>query len=239
MLTRIVSALLVAVLLTLVHPGTVAPVAAQGPEPVTITNPTDDLALAGLYYAAPEADSPAVLLMHHGGGRKEAWIDLIPLLQEAGYAALTVDLRGHGETGGTFTGDLAQEDAHLWLEWLRAQPDVDPEHVSIVSASLGADVGLQVMANDEQIVTLVALSVTLEFDGLNAKTAVETIGPRPLFLVAALGVENEADTVRTLVSVSQGEIQARLYDNTACCTFLMMFDRDLAPSIIRWLDQQN
>ena len=202
MLTRFFSTLIIVVLLTLAQPGALPPAAAQGPETVTITNRTDDQPLVGLYYAAPEPDSPAVLLMHHGGGRKEAWIDLIPLLQEAGYATLTVDLRGHGETGGSFNGDLAQEDAHLWIEWLRAQPDIDPDHVSIVGASLGADVGLQVMAGDEQIVTLAALSVTLDIEGMNSKDAVEQIGPRPLFLAAALGVENEADTCLLYTSPS-------------------------------------
>lgn len=236
---RTLTLALLAVLLTALA----APVTAQdsppAQQPVTITNPSDDLELVGLFYPAPEPESPAALLMHHGGARKEAWVDLIPPLQAAGYAVLTVDLRGHGETGGSFTADLAQEDAALWLAWLREQPDIDPGRVSIVGASLGADVGLQVMARDEQLATLVGLSVALEIEGMNSQDAVEQIGARPLFLAAALGVEDEAQAVRTLFGIAEGEIQARLYDNTACCTFLMLFDRNLAPDIINWLQAHD
>ncbi|MCD4686113.1 MAG: alpha/beta fold hydrolase [Anaerolineae bacterium] len=216
------------------------PAAANGGESVTIINETDDLELVGLYYAPPEGDpAPAVLLMHHGGARKEAWVDLIPLLQEAGYATLTIDIRGHGDTGGSYVADLAIEDAHLWLAWLREQPGVDPDRVSIVGASLGADIGMQVMAQDQDLVTIIGISVLLQVDDMNAQTAIEQFGERPVYLVAATGVPDDAQAARTLFAVAPGEVQARLYDNTACCTYLFMFDAQLAPSFIDWLDRHN
>lgn len=217
------------------------PAAAQsGGERVTITNETDGLDLVGLYYTPPEGDpAPAVLLMHHGGSQKESWVDLIPPLQEAGYAVLTIDIRGHGETGGSTDLALAQEDAHLWIAWLREQPGVDPEQVSIVGASLGADVGMQVMAQDPTLITLVGISIQIQVEDMNASDALAQFGDRPLYVIAAAGVELEADAARTLFAEAPGEVQGRLYDNTACCTFLFMFDRHLAPSIVDWLDRFN
>jgi pimeloyl-ACP methyl ester carboxylesterase len=216
------------------------PAAAQGGERVTIVNDTDGLELVGLYYAPPEGETaPAVLLMHHGGSQKESWVDLIPLLQDAGYAILTIDIRGHGETGGALDLTLAQEDAHLWIAWLREQPGVDAEQVSIVGASLGADIGMQVMAQDPTLITLVGISIQLQVEDMNASDAVAQFGDRPLYVIAASQVEAEAEAARTLFAEAPGEVQGRLYDNTACCTFLFMFDRHLAPSIVDWLDRAN
>ncbi len=203
---------------------------------------SDGLALIGLYYA-PTVDTtdpvPGVLLMHHGGSQKEAWIDLIPALVEAGYGVLAVDLRGHGETGGSIDWVLGEDDAARWLDWLRSQPGIDPERVSIVGASIGADVGLRVMAKDERIVTLVGLSVGLDVMGVKTEEAVVEIGERPLYLAAGQGAVEEADAVRTLLGVAQGDVQVRLYDNDACCTYFFLFDRQLIGSIISWLDAHN
>ncbi|MBN2303074.1 MAG: alpha/beta fold hydrolase [Anaerolineae bacterium] len=218
-----------------------APAAAQGPQPERVeVEAADGLILVGHYYAPPasenEAGSPAVLLMHHGGGQKEAWIDLFPFLFEAGYSVLTVDLRAHGETGGDDDWVLAEDDTQRWLAWLRDQPGIDPDAVSIVGASLGADIGLRVMADDPQLVTLVGLSVLLDALGINTEEAVVAIGDRPLFLVFAQRVEAEALTAVTLLAASQGDVQLRLYNTTACCTYLIMMEDDLAPAIIDWLD---
>lgn len=238
---------LVLTLLLILLLALVPPAGAQANQPVRVElDASDGLVLVGLYYApGPEAvgdsGAPAVLLMHHGGSRKEAWIDFIPVLAEAGYAVLTVDLRGHGETGGGFEWALADEDALLWLAWLRDQPEVDPQRVSIVGASLGGDVGLRIMPRDEQLRTLVSLSPLLALDGDSIGTleAAESLGPRPLYVVAAQGVEAEAEAVHALLGAAEGNIQARLYEGTACCTFLLMLERDLAPSIVTWLDTYN
>lgn len=237
-MTRLITALL---LIALVAWG--VPAGAQGNPPgdrVEITA-SDGLTLVGTYYApdAPAASgtaAPAVLLMHHWDGVKEVWIDLVPALVRAGYAVLTVDLRGFGETGGDPDVVLMEQDAHLWLEWLRAQPGVDPDGVSITGSSTGADIGLRVMAEDERLVTLVGLSVLLDVNGILTKPAVEALGERPIYLVAAHGQPAEAEAIRELLAVAQGDIQVRLYEGSACCTFLFMLEHDLIPSIVSWLD---
>jgi len=235
---RWITAALLLMMLTALIP----PAAAQTPEAQRIElEASDGLILVGLYYALPDphTPAPAILLMHHGGSQKESWIDFIPDLLAAGYATLTIDLRGHGETDGTFDAELAQDDAHRWLAWLREQPGVDPERVNIVGASMGGDVGLPVYAADEALASMVSLSPALEFEGINTNDAVAALGDRPIFLVAGQGAVAEADAVRTLMQTSEGNVQARLYNNDACCTFFFMLERDLAPSIIGWLDEHN
>jgi alpha-beta hydrolase superfamily lysophospholipase len=105
-------------------------VLAQGGEGLEVRiEASDGLALIGDYYAPPEAEkagAPAVLLLHQLSSTRRAWAELVPLLSEAGYGVLAVDMRGHGATRGSQDWPLAEEDLHLWLEWLRVQEGIDP-----------------------------------------------------------------------------------------------------------------
>ncbi|NDJ77548.1 MAG: alpha/beta fold hydrolase [Chloroflexi bacterium] len=214
------------------------PAAAQGDFERVELEAADGLVLVGNYYAQPEGEElmPAVLLAHHGSSRKEAWIDFIPVVYDAGYAVLTIDQRGHGDTGGGMVPELGKNDILLWLEWLRDQPGVDPDRVSIVGASLGADLGLLAMAEDERVPTLVGISVLTQIEDIDTASAVEAIGERPLFLIGGQRAGGEAEAIHTLLPLAAGDIQVRLYDTTACCTFLIMMNDDLAPAIIDWLN---
>src|SRR5690554_3771384 len=65
----------------------------------------DGLTLIGDFYAAQAQDEaehprPAVLLLHMLGSNRESWAPLMSALMDKNYHVLTVDLRGHGETGG-------------------------------------------------------------------------------------------------------------------------------------------
>jgi predicted acyl esterase len=239
----LISAALLALLATTATPG-IPPAAAQGPTPerVEITAP-DGIVLVGSYYAPPEnADDPAraLLLMHHSGSKKETFIDFIPIAQDAGYALVTVDLRGYGESGGeTSDWQSMESDAHLWLAWLREQPGIDPDRVSIVGSSIGGDLGLRVMVKDEALRTVVSLSPRLDVNGLTTADAVEAMGARPIFFAAGQGDELDAEATHALFALATGDVQARLYDHGACCTTLFMLEPDLAPAVIAWLDRTN
>jgi pimeloyl-ACP methyl ester carboxylesterase len=216
------------------------PVAAQiGGEEIRL-EAQDGLELVGLYFApelAEDAESaPAVLLMHHSGSVKESFIDFIPLLHDAGYAVLTVDLRGHGETGGRVDWDIAMDDTDRWLTWLSEQENVDPQAMSIVGASIGGDLGLNVMAIDERVQTIVVLSPSVEVQGITTDDAVEAIGDRPIFLVGGDGDAAAVEALTTLLPLMSGNGQVRLYNTSACCSFFFMLEDDLADSIIAWLD---
>lgn len=235
MLKRLIPAALILIVLLALIP----PAAAQSPQGERVElEAVDGLTLVGLYYAPPDSaePQPAVLLQHHYGSVKEAWLDFIPTLLDAGYGVLTVDLRGHGETGSDMEWTLAEDDTQRWLDWLRAQPGVDPDRISLVGSSIGADVGIRVMVTDERLVTLVGLSMLLDAEGVMTEEAVKAIGKRPLFLVAGRGVEAEAHAAITLLQAAQGYTQLRLYDTSACCQFLLMIEDDLSAAIITWLD---
>lgn len=65
--------------------------------------PGDGVALAGDAYGDPAA--PPVLFFHGGGQSRRAWSGAARRVAEAGYRGVTVDLRGHGDSGWAADGD--------------------------------------------------------------------------------------------------------------------------------------
>jgi dienelactone hydrolase len=239
MTTRVMNITLLLILLLVVVPL----VGAQGPQPEHIElEASDGLVLVGSYYTPsepPDSGAPAVLLLHQFGSRKEAWIDIVPGLLDAGYGVLAIDIRAHGETGGDYDWPRAEDDMQLWLDWLREQPGIDPERLNIVGASIGANLALRGMAADPQVVTAVALSPGLDYENLTTEDAMVTIGERPVFLVAAQRDTESVTAVKALASLAEGDTLVRIYPHGAHGTGIFMVEDDLAPLIVTWLDIQN
>src|SRR5205823_2790380 len=60
----------------------------------------DGVELRGTFYPASKAKAPAILMLHRYGGNRQAWEKLAEELQNKGFAVLTFDFRGHGESTG-------------------------------------------------------------------------------------------------------------------------------------------
>ncbi len=89
----------------------------------------------------PPADGwPAIMMFHGLGGKRQ---DLAPLATgyfvPAGFAVLTLDARGHGESGGLFDGDGPRTiaDTRFLFDWLAARPDVSDTKIGGWGVSYG------------------------------------------------------------------------------------------------------
>ena len=221
--------------------GSAAPILAQGGEgQVVQVTAEDGLALVGDYYAPageiPEAGAPGVLLLHMLNSNRASWADLIPPLQEAGYAVLAVDIRGFGETGGRTDWPLAETDVQTWLAWLRAQDGLDPARMSLVGASIGSNLALRGMAGDPDVLTAVALSPGLDYQGVTTQDAIDTIDDRPVMLVAGQGDTYSALTIKQLTQGLNGETLTRLYASRDHGTRMLGTQADLIDLIVAWLE---
>ncbi len=105
---------------------------------------SDGVELATTLYApdgpAPSGGWPAVLLLHGLGGNRSSMNEIVEqVLVPHGYAALTVDARGHGQSGGrsTLVGARETADYAAALSWLRARPGVSDTKIGAVGFSLG------------------------------------------------------------------------------------------------------
>jgi predicted acyl esterase len=88
----------------------------------------------------PQAGWPAVMMLHGLSGRRQ---DFHPLAETTyapqGYAVLTFDARGHGESGGIVTLDGPAEigDVRALFERLAARPDIDETRIGGWGVSYG------------------------------------------------------------------------------------------------------
>jgi len=93
--------------------------------------------------AGPAAGQP-VLFMHGAGQTRQSWGKAVAQAAQAGYRAISIDLRGHGESGwspdGNYEIDCFADDARKIIKALGRPP-------VIVGASLGGLTGLLVAAS--------------------------------------------------------------------------------------------
>jgi pimeloyl-ACP methyl ester carboxylesterase len=107
----------------------------------------------------PLKERSTVVLLHGYMMQKESMLPWAVVLAQAGYRAVLVDLRGHGQsTGRTFTaGKYETADLIQVLDYLTAHKLCDPE-VGVLGHSFGADVGLFWAARDPRVKTVVAIA---------------------------------------------------------------------------------
>lgn len=104
----------------------------------------DGVSLASSFYtpdgAPPAGGWPAVLVLHGLGGNRGTVSEIAEqYLAPYGYAVLTVDARGHGESGGTssLNGSREVTDYAAALAWLKARPGVSDTKIGAFGFSLG------------------------------------------------------------------------------------------------------
>ncbi len=97
----------------------------------------DGVKLAASYRPGPSDRSPAVLLLHPKGGSRQGLAGTAVWLNQAGYATLAIDLRGHGQsTPVSYSfGWKESGDAAAAFGWLKRRQHSAP--VAVLGISLG------------------------------------------------------------------------------------------------------
>jgi pimeloyl-ACP methyl ester carboxylesterase len=199
---------------------------------------SDGLVLKGDFYPQEEA-SVGVLLLHMNGSNRSGWTNFIPKLQEAGYSVLAVDMRGFGATRGSTDWTLAQEDVQVWLDWLKSQENITG--IALVGGSIGANVALIGCANDEDCLTVIALSPGQDYMRVVPSAAVTQLETRPILFVASYGDNYSAYSVTALASMASGEYSLRMYTGGQHGTgYFIGRDADRKMNtLIEWLDEHT
>ena len=87
-----------------------------------------------------DPSGPLVILQHGGGQTRHAWRGVGETLGDAGYNAVAIDARGHGDSewaaDGNYDRDIMIEDLALVVEQLDAGPPI------LVGASMGGNTSL-------------------------------------------------------------------------------------------------
>ena len=214
------------------------PVSAQAPPaPETITRrAADDTTLVADYYPASQ-DAPALILLHMLNSRRSAWDPLIPDLQAAGYAILSVDMRGHGDSGGTRDWDAIIADMDGWIEWLARDERAGEAGLAFIGGSIGANVALISCAESDACRGAVALSPGLDYRGVKPEAALaDGLSKRMALLVASQADASSSTAIRQMFLNGKGDVSARIYPGRAHGTRLFDSRYDsVSRLILGWL----
>ena len=86
-----------------------------------------------------ELEKNAILLLHGGGQTRHSWKATAEKITQTGRCAITMDLRGHGNTDWSQSGDYTLKDFSSDVAFLIGELQINPV---LVGASLGGLVGI-------------------------------------------------------------------------------------------------
>lgn len=164
----------------------------------------DGVLLAGSFYLTPDRPAPAVVLVHMLTRNRRDWEPVAMRLASQGIAALTFDLRGHGESApapaeASATPASMVQDVTAAIGFVRGRGDVLRDRLGVAGASLGANLALVASAADPSVRALVLLSPTLDYRGVRIEAVARKV-TRPMLLVASREDAYAWRTVRDLTN---------------------------------------
>ncbi|HMJ08095.1 MAG TPA: alpha/beta fold hydrolase, partial [Pyrinomonadaceae bacterium] len=184
----------------------------QDVQKVTIDSP-DGVKLIGSFFAAETPKSPALLLLHQWQSDRHSYDDFAKRMQARGFAVLSIDGRGFGESVKTSDGrDITAErtdaavkamltDVGAAFDFLAKQQNVDPAKIGIVGASYGSSLALIYAADEPKVAAAALLSPGLNYFGnMPTEPAIKKYGDRPLYMIAADDDKDSADAVKKLAA---------------------------------------
>lgn len=155
---------------------------------------------------------PGMVILHGAGSAKENHADFGRACAAGGWAALSYDCRGHGESREPMTPE-ALADVSRMARFLATQPGVDGDRVCVRGSSMGGYLAILATASTQALAGAIAicpasaaglrrglrsddLGFRADAEGLDAWIAehelVDSVGlisPRPLILLHARGDE--------------------------------------------------
>jgi len=109
-----------------------------------------------LFLPVAEGPSPAVVILHGAGSRKENHADFARRATGHGFVALTFDNRGHGESEGKM-GPAVIADMQRLVAFLATRPDVDGSRIALRGSSMGGQLAIHAAAVSRGVAGVVAI----------------------------------------------------------------------------------
>lgn len=216
-------------------------------EPKIISLKTsDNIEIIGDYYPVLAKNAPAAVFIHMMPATRENWRVFAKKLNEIGFHCLAIDLRGHGESQGgpngfqNFSDENHQEsiyDVKSAVDYL-VKKGVLPEDISLVGASIGANLALRFQSQHPEIKSSVLLSPGLDYRGIAAEKAVKNLNRDQSIFIAA-GGENDAystETANKLYALARSQNKRlKIFKNAGHGTTILKEEPSFSDELVLWL----
>jgi pimeloyl-ACP methyl ester carboxylesterase len=231
--------------------------AAASTAPDRITVETEDKVKLVASYWAPKGkqDVPAALLVHATGGQRGDLDDYAEKLHKLGFAVLSIDLRGHGESktaeldwaqldeeGRKGVWALATKDVKAGADFLREQKGVHSAALVAVGHASGASLVARHAVRDENVRAVALLappSQPEQMYGFHLAKDLENLGGLPTYITVT---KDGRDEVQRMADNGQrangglGFIEISVFKGESP---QLLTDAREATEVARWLKEKS
>lgn len=204
---------------------------------------------ANLYSPVNLGDAPligGIVFSHMMPSTKESWDLLAIRLAELGYLGIAIDLRGHGASSGgpksyaKFTDEEHQKsilDLDAASKFLMGK-GLKSDEISFIGASIGANLSLKYIADNQDYKTAILLSPGLDYRGIKSELLAATLSDgQRVFIVSSRDDDGNAEESRAIFSIIKNGIEKRLeiFENGGHGTDLLDNHPNLSEMIIEFI----
>ncbi len=196
------------------------------------------------------AKYPLVVLLHSIGYSSKYWLDMPSQFNQAGFAVLAVDFRGHGSS--TYDKNFKKK---YWLymsekSYLEYPSDIlsliqymgenykniSISHMVIVGADIGANTA--VLVADKMKVkpkAIVLLSPSTKFKGLYIPISLANLGSTPILVGISGKDKYSISQANYLKRFAQGEFTIKAYPNGGIGILMLKVNPGMNVDIVNWV----
>jgi pimeloyl-ACP methyl ester carboxylesterase len=188
------------------------------------------------------APIPAILLLHGYGEDRSAWKDFSKELLNRGWAVMSLDLRGHGESKVKNGRSIQASpdwrtnvhefpvDLDPALDWLKSRPRINNNKIVVIGFDVGANLALIASGRFQEVRTAVAIKPNYD-ESLALAGSAQDFQPRSsLVIVANAG---EGDRFKSVVKAPNRIVVSSASGGSAQWTA----DRQIRDAIFQWLKE--
>ena len=201
----------------------------------------DGVNLSALWWDAKSDRS--VLLLHMMPATKESWETLGEELLQRGLNVLAIDFRGHGESEGGDYKNFSDEDHAKYFLDARAglnflEDSTHSHNIVLAGASIGANIVLQCMSQDPNLLRGVCLSAGVEYHGVRAiDFAPELQASQSVLFVGSQDDGATSQDAEELAKSSKASKQVKIYEVGGHGTNLFKTHPELAERVVDFLTE--
>jgi dienelactone hydrolase len=214
----------------------------------------DHLKLIGSFYAPrlkKGERAPGALLVHDAGAGRDQLDKLAARMRKQGFAVLTLDLRGHGESGDDDDNWIEmnpEQRKSLWAfstrdleagaNWLLKRPEVHSTNLSLVGVRAGCALAVRHAARDENVRCVALVGPTPSVLGFDVAGELLDLAGLPSLVVVKRGDE---DLTRSMVESANQSAGGHPYIALLAAGGKekgLLVDRKLPAELSRWLSSQ-
>lgn len=207
---------------------------------------TDGITIAGDWTLSKDAKK-AVLLLHMMPAVRGSWSPLSAELNKNNFATLAIDLRGHGESTQqgekkldyTKFSDIEHQasrlDTDAALNFLKGKGFAE-ENISIVGASIGANLVADAMYRYSKINRGILLSPGLDYRGVRTEPAVKQLAtPQKIWIVSSEGDKYSLDSTIKLQQIKPDNTTISIVEGSDHGTNMFASQKTLIQDIAKFL----